>query len=264
MNSDNHYRSVHWNGADFCIAAKAGVQAVVFVHGFGEDLHTWDAIWPLLKPELAAVRYDLRGFGRSEYSDPQPFNHVDDLFAILDELAIDRCALVGLSMGGGIALRAALNAPERIQKLVLLSPAITAWDWSSQWRDLWRAVAAKAKAGAMADAKALWWQHPLFDSVRNLPVAREVRAGIERYSGREWIKDYQLPALPDLDRLPTLQVPTLLLTGGQDMADFQLMAELMTACASKITRKDFPELGHLLHLENPPLIASEINQFLVE
>ncbi len=122
-------------------ARQLGAQPrAVFLHGFGGDLHTWDSMWPLLDDELPALRYDQRGFGQSVESSQPLFSHADDLLAILGALNIERCDLVGVSMGGAIALNFALDHPERVQKLILISPGMVAWEWSDAWRALWRAI----------------------------------------------------------------------------------------------------------------------------
>jgi pimeloyl-ACP methyl ester carboxylesterase len=73
---------------------------------------------------FTVVTYDRRGHGDSEPSDA-PFSHVDDLLAVLDDAAAETAWLVGSSMGGGVAVDAALVAPERVAGLVLLAPAIS-------------------------------------------------------------------------------------------------------------------------------------------
>ena len=71
------------------------------------------------------VAYDRRGFGDVPPAG-EPFRHVDDLLAVLDAVSPDAPAwVVGSSMGGGVALDAALEAPERVAGLVLLAPAIS-------------------------------------------------------------------------------------------------------------------------------------------
>jgi pimeloyl-ACP methyl ester carboxylesterase len=86
--------------------------------------------WREVGDQLAAagrdvVAYDRRGFGEVPPA-REPFRHVDDLLTVLDAVSPDAQAwLVGSSMGGGVALDAALEAPDRIAGLVLLAPAIS-------------------------------------------------------------------------------------------------------------------------------------------
>jgi pimeloyl-ACP methyl ester carboxylesterase len=73
---------------------------------------------------VTPVTYDRRGFGETPLS-PAPFSHVDDLLALLEAVAEKPAWLVGSSMGGGLALDAALMAPELVAGLVLIAPAVS-------------------------------------------------------------------------------------------------------------------------------------------
>jgi pimeloyl-ACP methyl ester carboxylesterase len=249
-------------GISFNAGQRGDNPRTLFIHGFSGDLHTWDAVWDELGDDFPALRYDLRGFGLSPCKSSQAFSHADDLVAILDELGIERCQLVGVSMGGAIALNAALNVPERVEKLVLINPGLVAWEWSAEWKALWRPIVTSARAGNMAQARELWWQHPLFATTRESPGASNLYQSIMAYSGEQWIKDYERPELPDVERLYSLKVPTLLLTGERDLDDFRLVASLLEASAAQLTRVDFPGRGHLLNLEDPAGCTGKILSFL--
>jgi len=238
-------------GASLSFEAQAGEISTIFLHGFGGDMRTWDILWPLLPSQRGYIRYDLRGFGNSVALDGGPFHHADDLLNLMDALQIDRCDLVGVSMGGSVVLNLALSHPDRIRSLSLLSPGLTAWEWSDEWRMLWHPIVIAARAGEMQRAKSLWLAHPLFDTTRSCSAADVLRAEVSRFSGAAWIDDNQGPALPDLDRLHTLRPPLLLLTGAHDYADFRLIANMIEACVPNITRHDAEDLGHLVHLEAP-------------
>jgi pimeloyl-ACP methyl ester carboxylesterase len=234
----------------------------IFLHGFGSDLHTWDGVWSELAGALPALRYDLRGFGQSVSSDDAPFNHADDLRAILDAKNIEQCDLVGVSMGGGIALNFTLDHSDRVRNLILVSPSLVAWEWSEDWRRLWRPIVSKARAGAIDEARHLWWQHPLFATTRSSAAGQALFESIMRFSGTQWIRDEHQSMLPDVDRLCLLRTRTLLLTGGRDLEDFAVIASLIEAGARDIARIHQPEAGHLLHLEDAAGCAHHILSFL--
>jgi pimeloyl-ACP methyl ester carboxylesterase len=106
-----------WHGAGPTIA---------LLHAGVCDRRCWREVGARLAAEgRDVVAYDRRGFGDVPPAGA-PFRHVDDLLAVLDAVSPDAPALVvGSSMGGGVALDAALEAPERIAGLVLLAPAIS-------------------------------------------------------------------------------------------------------------------------------------------
>lgn len=253
---------LHCAGVDIRARQRGPDPGAVFLHGFGGDLHTWDRLWSALDERFAVLRYDLRGFGESRAHDETPFSHAEDLLALLDARGLQAVDLVGVSMGAAVALNFALDHPGRVRRLVLVSPALTGWEWSEGWRDLWRSMVEQARAGNMEGARELWWQHPLFATTRASDGAGELRAGIDRFAGRQWVADHQRPELPDLDRLPALAVPSLLLSGGRDLEDFLLIADLLEGAAPGLRRVDFPDAGHLLQLERPGEVARELESFL--
>lgn len=248
-------------GADLRIAVCDSGPTTIFLHGFGGDLSTWDRLWPLLPAGRRYIRYDLRGFGQSVARDNASFDHADDLADLMDAMQIDRCDIAGLSMGGSVALNFALTRPDRVRSLSLLSPGLTAWDWSEEWRALWRPIAEAARAGYMSRARELWLAHPLFATTRASDAEGMLHDEIARFSGDQWVEDHQGPALPDVERLHQLEVPVLLLTGAQDMADFRLVAELIEACTQNVTRHDVSDAGHLIHLEAPDWCRNMLSEF---
>ena len=93
---------------------------LVLLHAGGMDSKMWDAQFNDLSQQFRVVRYDLRGFGRSSIPE-QSFYPVDDLYQLMQHLGLKRASLIGLSMGSGVALNFALEYPEMVEKLVLVS-----------------------------------------------------------------------------------------------------------------------------------------------
>jgi pimeloyl-ACP methyl ester carboxylesterase len=236
---------------------------LVFAHGFGGSKAGWDRVWAGLPAEVGLLRYDLRGFGASQAVEGTAFNHADDLLHLMDARNIDRTSLIGLSMGGATVLNFALNHPERVEKLILISPALQGWEWSDEWRAHWRASSKAARAGDMAAARELWWQHPLFASTRTHDAASELHAGITAFAGRQWVVNDESPVLPDVERLHELAVPTLLLTGALDFPDFRLIGDLLAASIPDLQRIDYANAGHMLDLERAEEVAQAIAAFVV-
>lgn len=244
--------------------AGTGETPLVLLHGLAGDRRLWDYVWDDLKVGRRAIRYDLREFGSSVSLDDRAFRHSKDLGALLDALDLEQCDLAGVSLGGSVALNFALDHPERVRRLALISPGITAWEWSDAWRARWRGIVEAAQAGDIGLVRELWFGHPLFATARGLPsAALKLRETLWAYSGAVWAEgDREDAALPDLDRLPFLSVPTLLLTGAADWEDFRIIADLIEAAAPAVRRVDYDGAGHMLNLERPNDVASEILKFL--
>lgn len=104
---------------------KGSGEPVVLLHGLGADLSVWEAAIDPLASQHRVLAFDQIGFGQSD-KPTIPYSastFYDFLMASLDALGIDQTTLVGNSMGGWIALIAALRCPERIRRLVLVGPA---------------------------------------------------------------------------------------------------------------------------------------------
>lgn len=147
---------------------------------FASSLGTTHAMWApqaeALRDEVRVLRYDHRGHGASE-APPGPYT-IDDLagdaLALLDELEIERVTFVGLSIGGAVAVTAALRAPERFERLVLCSTAAH-FPPPEQWAE--RAATVRAQGvEAVADAALERWltpdaPHELRDRLRAMLLA---------------------------------------------------------------------------------------------
>jgi pimeloyl-ACP methyl ester carboxylesterase len=99
--------------------------AVILIHGFGASLHTWEPWAKVLAADHRVIRFDLPGSGLSS---PDPTGNYTDarsiqvLIALMDKLGVAKASIVGNSIGGRMAWTFAATHPERVDKLVLVSP----------------------------------------------------------------------------------------------------------------------------------------------
>src|SRR5689334_19941744 len=92
---------------------------LVLIHGFDLDTRMWDDQFEVFAQHYRVVRYDVRGFGKSARP-TEPYAHEEDLKALLDYLGIAQAHIVGMSMGGGIAIDFTLTYPEMTRTLILV------------------------------------------------------------------------------------------------------------------------------------------------
>jgi pimeloyl-ACP methyl ester carboxylesterase len=101
---------------------------VVSVHSGLMDARVWEPQFEAFAEQHEVIRYDRRGFGRSD-APSGPFSDVRDLRALLDTLEIARCALVGCAEGAGLAFDLALETPDAIEAVVASSPRVSGYPW---------------------------------------------------------------------------------------------------------------------------------------
>ncbi|MDH1261322.1 3-oxoadipate enol-lactonase [Pseudomonas sp. GD03944] len=107
------------------LEGPAGAPVLVLSNSLGTDLHMWDAQMTAFTRDFQVLRYDTRGHGQSLVTDG-PYSieqNGRDVLALLDHLDIAQAHFCGLSMGGLIGQWLAINAPERIVRLVLCNTA---------------------------------------------------------------------------------------------------------------------------------------------
>jgi pimeloyl-ACP methyl ester carboxylesterase len=104
------------------VTSGDGDQAILFIHGFSSSLYSWRACLEPLSRKYRVIALDLKGFGFSEKPESEytTGEYVDFVIHFMDALDLDKVTLCGNSMGGGIAWRAALKYPERVEKLILV------------------------------------------------------------------------------------------------------------------------------------------------
>lgn len=106
---------------NYSITGNSNGLPVIFIHGFPFNSLMWAPQIKSISSKYRAITFDVRGHGQSDYGDGQYLIEffVDDLLGLLDHLQIEKAVLVGLSMGGYIALRTIERNPERVSALVL-------------------------------------------------------------------------------------------------------------------------------------------------
>ena len=241
--------------------AGAG-EPVVLIHGLGLDAAMWDPQWPVLQRAFRAIRYDVRGFGDSTL--PQgPYSHSADLLELLDYLDARPAHVVGLSMGGQLALRFALEHPDAVRSLALIDAALPGYRWSEAWRGRMSEIKNAAKNGEIQAAKQLWLTHALFAPLQRDPqLATALAAMVERYSAWHWhsADPVRKPAAPAA--LAAVSPRTLVIVGELDLPDFQSIAAQLAAEIPRATLHTVAGAGHMANMEAPAIVNALLLEHL--
>ena len=253
---------------------RSGGPVLLLLHGFTGSGATWS---PHLEawPGFTTVAVDLLGHGASDCpADPRRYRMescLEDLVALLDRLEVRRAAVLGYSMGGRVALRLALHAPERVRALVLesASPGIEdATEREARVRSDGKLAGAIERDGVAAFVDR-WQALPLFASQARLPVA--VRDELRRQRLRNDPRGLSgsLRGLgagrqkPVLAQMGGILVPVLAMAGALDDKYCALARRMASAlpCARTLI---VPDAGHAVHLERPHIFAEAVRGFLDE
>jgi 3-oxoadipate enol-lactonase len=238
----------------YCIAGAG--QPLVLIHGLGLDSAMWEPQWPVLQQEFRVIRYDIRGFGQSTVP-TGPYSHSDDLLGLLEFLDARPAHVIGLSMGGSMALRFALEQPDAVRSLTLIDSALEGYSWSNTWIQGMKAIQMTARNGDLEAAKQLWLAHELFaPAQRNAQLAAALRAMVEGYSAWHWyntdpVRKASAPAIRELARVSQR---TLVLVGELDLADFQDIALQLAAGIAQATLRTIAGAGHMANMEAPAAV----------
>ncbi len=247
---------------------------VVLIHGHSADLRLWDEQVPALTAAgYRAIRYDVRGHGRSTAPSTGYTweSYAADLRDLLERLNVDAAHVVGLSMGGGIALQFALSGsggPARVLSLTLVDSALPGFTYSDEFsREIEALVAAVRAEGPRAAFERLWLTHPLFDGLRRFSDRfQRVREMVLAYSAA----DYREGALPAgyapvvIDHLHEIEPPALVVVGEMDIPDFRLVADILAENLPHARKVVLPDCGHVPPLERPDTFNETLIAFLQE
>ncbi|HUD11620.1 MAG TPA: alpha/beta fold hydrolase [Candidatus Saccharimonadia bacterium] len=221
-------------------------EPIVFVHGFTLDHRMWAPQVREFSGDYQVITCDLRGFGKSSVPD-RPYSHDDDLSALLRHLSVDLARIVGLSMGGRVAVNFALSHPSRMRTLAVLDSALDGYPSEVVW-DLY------SPDSGIAAAKQKWIHHQLFNGTRgNAEVMAALGDMVADYSGWEWThKDPQTrPAKSARARLGEISCPTLVVVGEDDLPYFHNMARVIASGIPGAHLETVAGAGHMVNMERP-------------
>ena len=236
---------------------------VVLIHAFHMDHREWDEVTALLQSSRQVIRYDLRGHGRSAPA-RDPFSASYELAELLSEIGVARADVVGLSAGSNVALELALERPELVRRLVMVSPGLPDIRVTAA-RDWMRPIGEAVRAGKPARAAELWWQSPIMQGTRARGVDGVRYQKVVLDNARIWTQNpaAQRPLVPSAaQRLPALRAPLLIIVGGDDETGSLPQSDSILARQPKARRVIVPHAGHMLSTERPSDLTREIARFL--
>jgi 3-oxoadipate enol-lactonase len=246
--------------ADIYYERAGAGSAVTLLHSGVCDSRMWEPQWVPLAESFTVVRLDLRGFGRTPLP-PRPYSDASDVATVLDALGIERTHLVGSSFGGRVAMELATRYPKRLDRLVLLCPALREYP-ETQSSTIFAAEEDRLlEAGDIAGATELnvrtWLSR---DAARE---ARELVSDAQRHAFEIQLAADRAAEPPVQERVPIdpagIEAPTLVVGGGYDMDRFLQIARHLGDVMPNARLIELPWAWHLPNLERP----AEVTEILI-
>ncbi len=229
---------------------------VLLIHGHTLDRQMWQPQIAALEGQFEIIAPTLRGYGASLQLE-ESVSHADDLIALLEARGVTRVHVVGLSLGGNIALELSLRCPERVAALTLLDSSLKGLAPDAAQLEIGNAVQRAFDAGGLEAARVAWLGAPMFAAARENPVlAAQLEAWVADYSGWHWAHSVSPSAqIPDLShRLGEVTAPTLIAVGALDTTYFHSVAHALHTGIANSRLEVIADAGHMVNLERPEIV----------
>jgi Predicted hydrolases or acyltransferases (alpha/beta hydrolase superfamily) len=248
---------------------------LVFIHAGCADSRMWDGQFSIFAHHYQVLRYDARGYGNSTLS-KSSFSNRDELSRLLDVLSIKQAHFVACSMGSYAVIDFALEHPEKIRSLVLVSPAVSGYPYEGQppqpVMDMIDArktgnfeFAAELQAQIWADGFKRNPEHgnpEVHELVRQMSLdSLTLQADIIRESAFLIEEPLNPPAMEQLEQI---RVPVLVIVGDLDDDTEMAIADVLTTRINGAQKTIIRGTAHLPNMEKPEEFNQIVLKFLQE
>ena len=251
------------NGTRLYYEVAGSGHPLVLIQGSVLDNRMWDDQFEPFARQYRVVRYDVRGYGKSTPPTHETYLHHDDLLGLMDHLGLDRAHVLGLSMGGGIAIDFALTYPERTGALIPVSSVLGGYEGppedEKEEKKPKRTVDVYRESGLEAAREHVY--QAFRPGIKNTAILRQI---IDDYSG--WHLSNEDPAgtpdPPPVQRLEDIKAPTLVVVGEQDGQGILSIADLLENGVAGARKVVMSGVGHLLSMQDPQRFNDVVLEFL--
>lgn len=268
MNPKEGY--VNSNGTKIYYQERGEGEPLVLLMGFGADGNVWEKHAAVYEQHFRCIILDNRGVGLSD-APKGPYTTAmmaDDTVAVMDHLGIARAKVAGISMGGAIAQELALNHPEKVSCLALISTWPRFNNYAKSVYENLKKLRVTAKPDDFMELLQLWiFAPPYFESdLAELQAGQQAAADNATPQSQQGFEG-QLDACihhDSVSRLPQIQVPTLITIGSMDIFTPPPFSDLLHEGISGSELATFPTGGHVHHWEDLERFNRVTTQFLLD
>ena len=241
-------------------------EPLVLVHGLADDHRAWRRTLPDLVLRHRVLLYDLRGHGQTTLGKPDGSLRQlgEDLVGLLDALEIERARIAGFSLGGTIAMRVAIDHPDRVDRLVLVATSSrvgrSAAAWYRERLSMVKSEDSWLRETLDRDTGEVYAQAPN-ELEEGLLIRRQSTADPRGYGNAcaAMAALFEAPLDPELGQI---RAPTLIVASDLDQHCPPKAAEIIGAGITGSRVELIKGAGHAIPVERPGELAAAINRFL--
>jgi pimeloyl-ACP methyl ester carboxylesterase len=259
------------NGIDIYYEAHGTGDTIIFCHEFAGDIRSWDLQVNHFSRNFQVITYCARGYSPTSVPEnPELYSQdlvIDDLKGLMDFLKIDKAHIVGLSMGGNVALNFGIKYPEQAKTLTIAGTGT-----GSDNPDLFRERISKFSDGMRSEGMAFMSdylkgpqrvQHQLKDPKGYQLFCEQFleHSNIGSANTFYGIMTKRPPIFDLKNQLSNIKIPVLVMTGDEDDPCIKpsLFIKESIPGAGLIM---FPRSGHAINLEEPQLFNTSVTEFI--
>lgn len=245
-------------------------QPFVMIHAGVADSRQWNNEFAHFAKRFRVLRYDMRGYGKSEPVDGE-FSHLQDLTALLDHLNLDQSLIVmGCSMGGGLAMNLALTRPSGVKALIMVGSGPPGLELDVPSSPKFAEVEKAFNAGDLDRVSELEMQI-WFDGTGRTPdkvnqAMRRLAFEMNRIVLAHEVKGLgkRLPdtEIPAVERLSELKIPVLVIAGVHDTPYILAAADYMVEKIPSAQKVMIEDAAHLPNMDHPDKFQRIVTEFL--
>ena len=242
---------------------------LVLIHAGFLDSRMWDEQFKLFSKEFKVIRYDVRGFGKSDRPRDK-FTNSNDLYSLLKHLNAPKATLIGVSNGGAIALDFAVEHSEMLDRLILVGTGVRGYENTPVEEKIWdkfdemmKPQELAVKENRLADAVKMdvnaWApvQNPS-NRKRILKIAMD-NAHTQAEPPGKWQAKQDTPTFK---RLHKINAPTLMIVGDKDVEGMGLLSKRLQELIPNAKLVTVEGADHVVNLSKPEEFNRAVLEFL--
>ncbi len=241
---------------------------LLLIHAGIADSRMWDEQFSVFAQHYRVIRYDMRGYGKTEVPAGPVSNH-GDVANLLSHLYVEKAHILGISFGGLVALDFTLAYPEMVAALILVTPSVSGRQLSEREQQFIEEENASLEKEDLAGATEVnlrtWVDGPTRTPQQVAPAVRERVRQMQMHAFSVPVPEEAEELLlspPAYARLAEVHAPTLLLVGDADLPDRLTLTDELTSAIAGAQQVVIPGVAHMVSMEKPEEFNHIVLNFL--